>query len=67
MDLVFSRTVSSHEVVIDIIDDESLELRTESFMIQLANDRGDMNLLLLPSESAITIVDNDSTYTVHVG
>ena len=61
MDLAFSRTVRSHEVVIDIIDDRSLELEAESFTIQLINSNEDINLLLLPPQSAITIIDNDRT------
>jgi len=60
MDLAFSSAVRSHEVVIDIVDDESLEAKAESFTIQLNNSNDDI-LLLLPPQSAITIIDNDST------
>ena len=60
-DLVFSGTAQSHEVVIPITADESLELKTESFTVQLTRDREDDSVLLIPSQSTITIVDNDST------
>ena len=60
MDLAFSSAVRSHEVVIDIVDDESLEAKAESFTIELTNNNDDI-LLLLPPQSAITIIDNDST------
>ena len=62
MDLTFSGFVQSHEVLIDTVDDESLELNTESFTIQLTNNNADINVLLLQSQSAINIIDNDSTY-----
>ena len=59
-DLVFSRAMRSHEVFIPLIADEFLEPKTESFTVQLTHDREDDNVLLIPSQSTILIIDNNS-------
>lgn len=59
-DLVFSRTLLSHEMLIPLTADEFLEPKTESFTVQLAQDREDENVLLILSQSTISIRDNDS-------
>ena len=57
--LVFTRAISSEQVTISTNPDQLLE-PTESFSIHLTHGLEDANVLLLPTQSAISILDNNS-------
>ena len=62
VDLVFSPTILSRTVMIEIIDDLLLE-RNEMFTSRLTLTTTDVSIMLVPQEASITIIDNDRKLT----
>ena len=61
--IVFSGSKLSEQIAISTSVDELLE-QMESFSVQVIHDRSEANVLLLPAQSTVLIVDNNSKLQV---
>ena len=58
--LVFDSSTSTHQVTVDIVQDNTNEL-TESFSVKLEMDSAsEPDVLLIPGNAFVTILDDDS-------